>query len=230
MAKKYNEIEVKDNMKVEQDNNQEEVVTPKEKKQLDKVITTQPKKVKRSLIGRLITGVVGPEGLPGIGAYVNEEIVKPAIKNIIVDAVTSGINMVMYGEKGGPSRGRQSSYSGSRNYRPNTNYSSNYSNYNRSGSNQEQAPQERYAARTARAGVEEYIIGDRHDASQVLVSLTEYADRYDSVSVADYYDLIGAQSKYTDNNIGWTIDSITRASIMPVRGGYVIKFPPTEVI
>ena len=226
MAKKYNEIEAKNNMEVEKDDNNEEVVAPKEKKQLDKVVTTQPKRVKRSLIGRLITGVVGPEGLPSIGAYVNEEIVKPAIKNIIVDAVTSGINMVMYGEKGGPSRSRGNSYSGSRNYRPNTNYAS---NYNRN-SNHEPAQPERYVNRTSRSGVEEYIIGDRHDASQVLVSLTEYADRYDAVSVADYYDLIGAQSKYTDNNVGWTIDSITRASIMPVRGGYIIKFPPTEVI
>lgn len=223
MAKKYNEIEVKDNMKVEQDNNQEEVA-PKEKKQLDKVVTTQPKKVKKSLMGRLVSGIVGPEGLPGIGSYVNEEIVKPAIKNIIVDAVTSGINMVMYGERGGGNRGGYRPHVGGRSgYTPRTNYGSNY----------RPAPethQPERVARPSRQGIEEYIIADRQDAAQVLVSLQEYADRYDAVSVADYYDLIGAQSKYTDNNYGWTIDAITRASIIPVRGGYVIKFPPVEVI
>jgi hypothetical protein len=54
---------------------------------------------------------------------------------------------------------------------------------------------------------------------------------YDRVSIADYYDLIGVDAQHTDHNYGWTIDSITRAMIVPVRGGgYIIKFPPTEVI
>lgn len=224
MGKKYNEIEVKDNMRVE-DNNKEEVVAPREKKELTSVVSVKPTKVKRNLFSRLITGVVGPDGLPGIGSYVNDEIVKPAIKNIIVDAVTSGINMVMYGEKGGPNRGGGRYSGGGRNYRPNTNYASNY----RSAS-PDPAPSERLVTRPSRLGVEEYVIADRIDASEVLVSLTENADRYDSVSVADYYDLIGVPSLYTDNNHGWTIDTISRASIIPVRGGYVIKFPPVEVI
>lgn len=229
MTKKYNEIEVKDNMKVETEVSVE-VEAPKEKKQLAKVISAEPKKVKKSLIGRLVTGIVGPEGLPGIGSYVNEEIIKPAIKNIIVDAVTSGINMVMYGEKGGVQRprgggGYGSNYANNRNtHRPVTNYASNYR------SNSPDPVAERQIARPARGGVDDFIIPDRFDASHVLTSLTEYADAYDSVSVADYYDLIGVPSKYTDNNHGWTIDSITRATIVPVRGGYVIKFPPVELI
>lgn len=227
MSKKYNEIEAKNNMKIE-DVNEEEVTTPKEKKELKSVLTVTPTKVKRSLLNRLITGVVGPDGLPGIGAYVNDEIVKPAIKNIIVDAVTSGINMVMYGEKGGPNRGgRPNNYSGGRSsgYRPNTNYGSNY----RSSSADPVQP-ERLVTRASKHGVEEYVIADRYDAAHVLTTLTENADMYVSVSVADYYDLIGVPTQYTDNNHGWTLDSISRASVIPVRGGYVIKFPPVEVI
>ena len=176
MAKKYNEIEAKDNMVMgEKDNTEETVVSPKEKKNLESVLTEQPAKVKRNLFGRLVTGIVGPEGLPGIGSYVNDEIIKPAIKNIIVDAVTSGINMVMYGEKGGGSRGgyRPGAGGGGRTgggYRPNTNYSSNYRN----------APveptQDRVVTRTARHGVEDYIILERFDAANVLTALTENAD------------------------------------------------------
>lgn len=223
MSKDYNKIDVKDNMKIVNTDNNNEEVAPKEKKQMDKIVSSQPKKVKKSLFGRLVTGIVGPEGLPGIGSYVNEEIIKPAIKNIIVDAVTSGINMVMYGEKGGPNRGGYRPHvGGSRGYAPRTNYGSQYRS--------SQEPAERPLARPAKGGVDEYIIEDRNDASQVLVSLTEYADMYNSVSVADYYDLIGATSKYTDNNVGWTIDQITRARIVPVRGGFVIQFPPVEVI
>jgi hypothetical protein len=224
MSKKdYNKIEVKDNMKVdvEVDNNNEELA-PKPKKEMDQIITIQPKKVKRNLFSRLITGVMGPEGLPGIGAYVNEEIVKPAIKNIIFDAITSAASMAMYGDKRGPNR-HHTSYNGRREpYRPNTNYSSSYNG------TPERAPER--IVRAPRAGIEEYVIEDRNDASRVLITLTEAADMYGSASVADYYDLIGAPSKHTDHDYGWVHDSIMRATILPVRGGYVIKFPPVEVI
>ncbi len=223
--KKYNEIErvtTSVNEVVEAD------VVEEVKKPLDKVVASQPVKVKRGLLGRLITGVVGPEGLSGIGEYVNEEIVKPAIKNIIVDAVTSGINMIMYGERGGGNRGggtrNPSSYQRT-NYQSSyqrTNYTSRYTQ-----TNPEPAPRE---VTRNRHVVEEYLLQDRYDAAHVITTLTENADAYGSVSVADYYDLIGVASVYTDNQYGWTIDTITRATITPVRGGYVIKFPPLEVI
>ena len=224
---KYNEIPVKkDIVKAEVEEVQEVVA---EKKTLERVVHTPPVKVKRGLIGRLVSGIVGPEGVSGIGEYVNEEIIKPAIKNIIVDAVTSGINMVMYGERGGRGTGG---------YRPTTNYqrSTHQSSYQRTNytsrytqHNAEPVQQPREVVRN-RHVVEEYVLQDRHDASHVLVSLTENADSYGTVSVADYYELIGVPSTYTDNNYGWSIDTITRATIIGVRGGYVIKFPPLEVI
>lgn len=231
MKKKYNEVEVKNNMEVESENsmdNNGEEVAPKEKKQLQKLVDVQPKKVKRGLLSRLVTGVIGPEGLPGIGTYVNEEIVKPAVKNIIFDAINSAARMALFRDGGGPSNHRSYGQGYNRrpsDYRPATNYSNRYAN-----TPQQPEPRERNVARAARHGVEEYIIEDRFDASHVLTTLTENADMYDSVSVADYYDLIGVPSQYTDNTYGWTIDSITRATIVPVRGGYIIKFPPVEVI
>lgn len=226
-TKKYNEIEVKNNMKVEATEMEETVDVPAERKPLQKLVDVQPKKVKRSLFGRLITGIMGPEGLPGIGTYVNEEIVKPAIKNIIFDAITSAASMAMYGDKRGANRvgghGQYGRGGGAAAYRPNTNYTKRYPN-------SQSEPRERLVPRAARQYVDEYIIEDRYDASHILATLAENADRYDTVSVADYYDLIGVDSKYTDNNHGWTVDSINRASVVPVNGGYVIKFPPVEVI
>ena len=229
MVKKYNEIEAKNNMKVEMggaDTETMEVVAPTEKKQLEKIVAVQPKKVKRSLMGRLVSGVLGPEGLPSIGAYVNDEIIKPAIKNLIFDAITSAASKAMFGDKGGPYRGGNRN-TGSSYSRPSTNYSNRYNN------SQRPEPEERKSNRTARParyGVDDYIIEDRYDAAHVLTSLQENADRYDVTSIADYYELIGVPSEHTDNNFGWTIDTISRASIVPVRGGYVIKFPPVEVI
>lgn len=220
--KKYNEIET--TVKVEvKDADVEEV---SEKRALEKIVNVQPQKVKRGLFTRLLSGVLGPEGVSGIGEYVNEEIVKPAIKNIIVDAVTSGINMVMYGERGGSSRGGQPRSYQSRGHQggvqPRTNYASQYVQ-------SQPTPAPREVSRT-RYGVEEYLITDRNDAAHVLIQLTENAEVYGSVAVADYYDLIGVPSVYTDNQYGWTHDLITRAVITPVRQGYVIRFPQVEVL
>lgn len=219
MTKKYSDIKAKDNMKI----NKEEEVNQEERETLDKIVDITPTKRKRGLMGRLIHGVAGPEGLPGIGSYVNEEIILPAIKNIVVDAVTSGINMVMYGNGGDNRRGTRG-HGGRSPYRPNTNYTSRYSTH-------QPEPREREPqARSSKMGVEEYIIDDRYDATHVLTALTENADRYGSVSVADYYDLIGMPSQYTDNTYGWFLEDINLAAIIPVRGGYTIKFPPVEVI
>lgn len=226
MAKEYSKIKAKDNMKISEGDNGEEVV--RDKKKLDKLIDVQPVKRKRGLMSRLVSGVLGPEGLPGIGSYVNDEIIVPAIKNIIVDAVTSGINMVMYGDskpRGGGHAGYSRNRSSSSSYRPTTNYQSRYAQT-------EPAEQRRAQPRSSRYGVDEYIIDERFDAAHVLTALTEYADMYETVSIADYYELIGVPSQHTDNTYGWTMESILEASVVPIRGGqgYIIKFPPVEVI
>jgi len=219
----YSDIKAKDNMTVSTD----AVEVPSERKKLDPLVDVAPKKRKRGLVGRLVTGVLGPEGLPGIGAYVSEEIIIPAIKNIIVDAVTSGINMVMY-----PDGKRNPYVGGGRNYnrtnvyspRPITNYTSRYTSHNPDPVRPDRV------VKGPRHMVEEYIIEDRAVAANVLTTITEHADMYGSVSVADYYDLIDVPSVYTDNNYGWTFESLSRAVIRPVRGGYVINLPQPEVL
>lgn len=219
----YNKVETKNNMDISKGGDE---ISKVERKSLDKVVAGEPKKVKKSLVGRLVTGVLGPEGLPGIGQYVSEEIIVPAIKNIIVDAVTSGINMVMYGDSKGTTPrnyGGAPRYTGyGASHRPTVNYTSRYTS--------QQPEPSQMSTRGVRQGVEEYIIENREDAAHVLTTLTEQADMYGSVSIADYYDLIGIPSNYTDNNYGWILETIAHSSIRPVRGGHVIKFPPAEVI
>lgn len=224
--KKYNEIEPTKKVVVED----KEVQEVSEKKPLEKVVSVQPQKVKRGLLSRLVSAVIGPEGASGIGEYVNDEIIKPAIKNLIVESVTSGINMIVHGDRGGRGGyrgGGNSSRYGYGNQR--TDYNQRYApRYN------DPEPRERERERDVRSNsrhrVEEYVIRDRNEAADVLVQLTENAEVYGHVSVADYYDLISVTSVYTDNNYGWTWENITRATLIPVRGGYVIKFPPLEVL
>jgi len=224
MTKKYNEVPAKDNMKVEANVEETQVVSDNKPK-LQKVVSAQPTKVKRNLFSRLVTGVLGPDGLPGLGNYVAEEIVIPAVKNLIYDAIESTARKAMFGRGGGPARGGYGRSYGNA-PRQATNYNNRYAT-----STRREAEDDRKVVRpSSRFGVDEYIIEDRQSAVEVLTTLTEQADRYNVSSVADYYELIGVDAKHTDHNYGWSIDTIHDATIQPIRGGYIIKFPPVEVI
>ena len=63
----------------------------------------------------------------------------------------------------------------------------------------------------------------RGEAEEVLIKMDELIATYKVVRVADFYDLVGISSSYTDNNYGWT--DIKSATVVHVREGYMIKLP-----
>lgn len=74
----------------------------------------------------------------------------------------------------------------------------------------------------------EIVFDNYNDASAVLEKLVDYLDTYGTVSVDDYFDLIGQSSDYTAQNWGWT--SLSSATIVNTYGGYFIKLPNPVVI
>lgn len=199
------------------------------KEALKPVVTKAVKKQKKGLVERLVLGVIGPDGLPAIGRYVGSEIIVPAIKNIIADGVTSAINMAMFGENRPNTTRSTGGYSRTPST-PQTNYASRYVSSSANQTPAQQAYSRPVAARATRALVEDYIISDRNEALMVLENLTHSAETYGNVAVADYYDLIGEESSFTDNQYGWTAGDLIRAQILPTRGGYIIKMPPVIVL
>lgn len=224
----YSKIEAKDNMKVNGEESSEEL--PAEREKITPVLEKKPEKRKKGLMERLVVGFLGPDGLPGIGAYLNEEIILPSIKNIIVEAVTSGINMAVFGDH---SRTSNKPHHQNRTvYRPETDYASRNTRTSKFTSARP-GPSKRGhdMIRSVKYGVDEYPIESRMDANNVLTMLHEYADQYDYVSVADYYDLLGVSSAHTDHNFGWSYESILKAVVTPLRGGgYIINLPPVTEI
>ena len=215
---KYHKIEPQDNMKV----GQEEVAAVEERPKMTRILDVEPKKPKRGLFSRLMHGAFGPDGFKRIGEYIGKDIVMPAIKNIIADSITSGINMALFGENK-PSRNIGRGYDYGRTYAPKTDYASRYGAPQPSA--QPQAPSYR-----GYNYVVEYVIEDRMKAAEILSIMKENADKYGSVSVADYYEMLGIGTEFTDHNWGWGLGAISRTTIMPTRGGYIIKFPPLEVL
>lgn len=74
----------------------------------------------------------------------------------------------------------------------------------------------------------EIVFDNYNDAAAVLEKLVDYLDTYGTVSVDDYFDLIGQSSDYTAQNWGWT--SLSSATIVNTYGGYFIKLPNPVVI
>lgn len=175
---------------------------PIPEKKVEKVISGSAKSKKKSGL-RKITNIFVPEDVEDVKSYIFEDIVVPAVKDIILDAVKAFL-----GVKGG-SRGKSTTAS-------KVSYRKYYDDRDRRD----------YSGVTrTRTGYEydDVIIENRGEAEDALSRMDELISTYGLVSVADFYDLVGIAGNYTDNKYGWT--DIRSASVIRVREGYMIKLP-----
>lgn len=179
---------------------------PEERKKVDKVVTGIVKTKKKSEIKKF-TDVFISEDISNVKTYLLTDVLVPAIKKLVTDIVTDGINMIL---NGGTSRGRKGSnasyvsyrqYSDSRDHNRYDNESRGRNGYN----------------------YDDIILESRGEAEDVLSRMDELIDMYGTVSVADLYDLVGKSCNYTDNKYGWT--NIRNAEPIRVRDGYMLKLP-----
>ena len=170
-------------------------------KKVEKVVSGSVKSKKKNGLQK-ITNVFVPEDVDDVKSYIFEDIVVPAVKDIILDAVRAllGVN--------GTSRGRSSTSS-------KISYRKYYDDRDRIDS----------APTRTRTGYDydDIILETRGEAEDVLERMEELIDMYQLVSVADFYDLVGVSGNYTDNKYGWT--NVRKASVVRVRDGYMIKLP-----
>jgi hypothetical protein len=148
--------------------------------------------------------------LKDLGTWLVQNILVPAAKNMINDAVSGSTARLLYGEGVKPSSRIQGK----------TNYNSiSTSNTYR----------QTYREVTARQNSYENIILDKlSDAEMVLDSMIGLCDTWKACSVADLYDLVGIPTKYTDNAWGW--ENLDRASVKQVRAGYLLDLPEPKPI
>lgn len=175
---------------------------PIPEKKVEKVISGSAKSKKKSGLQK-ITNVFVPEDVDDVKSYIFEDIVVPAVKDIILDAVKAvlGVN--------GSSRGKGSTAS-------KVSYRKYYDDRER---------RDYVGSTRTRTGYEydDVIIENRGEAEDVLSRMDELISTYGLVSVADFYDLVGISGNYTDNKYGWT--DIRSASVIRIRDGYMIKLP-----
>ena len=200
-------------------------------------VVKRPKKAKKGVMERMVVALIGPDGLPKVSKYVAKDIIGPAAKNMLFDALSNGLQMLIFKDQ--PYNGGQRRDYGGGYARNSTNYGGAYRSSRTSGRqvSTRKAEEPEYVNDPNQAQVlshgtilDDYILNTQIDAINVLDAMKDYAAKYGRVKVANYYELIGIPTVYTDNNFGWHWDSIERTRIKAARGGYVIDFAPVEVM
>lgn len=197
----------------------------KPEKKLEKVVTGEVKKVKKPISARFKDIFLGGDFKTST-EYVVSDVLLPALRNLVVDTITKGVDRLIYGEHSRrPPTSRQYT-----DYRSRAIYRAPYS----AGSgplpsaylpNQPRGIDRWKTNRDA----ESVIVGTRTEAEAVVDTITTIVDQYGVVSIADLNEILGIEgSPHTDNKWGWT--HISKLEITQVREGWKIDFPPLEEV
>lgn len=192
-------------------------------KKVEKIIQGEAVRRKKPLRKRIAETFVGGDAR-SVWSYVAIDVLIPAAKDAIADAFSQGIEKMLFGEA--RSVGRRTGR------RPNDSYIA-YNRYNPSSSNRMADPRDRdkpQMSRRARANFDfdEIILPTRVEAEEVIDRMFDLVSKYDMVTVADLYDLVGIQGSYTDEKYGW--EDIRGAGVTRVTNGYLLDIPRPEPI
>ncbi len=189
-----------------------------EKKEVEKVIQGEVIQKKKSFSTKFKEVFMGGE-LKTASKYIASDVLLPAVRNMVVEATSRGIERLIYGDSAPP---RRSGYGpgGRINYnRPTERYGPQQRAY---------LPGQSQQIQPRRSDIADIVLMNREDAELVVERLGDIIQAYDVVSVADLYDMLGLPSTYVDNSWGWS--SINYVNIRQVREGWMIDMPRIEPI
>ena len=148
------------------------------------------------------------EDANNVKSYILMEVIVPAVKKAISDIVTTGIDMILYGEAG---RSKRNNGAQKVSYR---NYYDQSADRVRAGSG---------SPRRAGIDYDDIVFESRGEAELVREQMVEIIDHYGFVTVADMYDMADLTAPYTAAKYGWT--NIRTAEAVRIRDGYILKLP-----
>jgi hypothetical protein len=186
-------------------------------KKVSRVTTGEVIQRKPSMVQRVFASFVGADSSQSVSEHLIFEVLIPAAKNMVVDAIEQGIEQIFYGS----SRSRHTTTGG----RPG------YTAYNRVHSSAPIIGQNvRNISQRARAthNFDEIVLASRGEAEDVLDGLRMLIEEYESATVADLFDLVGASGNFTDSQWGWY--DLRAATVRNVREGYLLVLPRTVQI
>lgn len=193
---------------------------PKTEKKIERVVTGEVVRRKKPL-GRRFGEVFGGGDAQGVATYVVQDVLLPAAKDMIADAVSQGIEKMLFGEArvGRSSRSPLNRKNGN-----------GYVSYNKivGGGSTIRREEPRAISQRSRANhsFDEIILDSRAEAQGVLDQLFTLIDDYEVATVADLYEMVGQTGSFTDERWGWF--DMRGAQVRRVKGGYLLDLPKTE--
>ena len=195
-----------------------------EEKRVFKVIEGDAIRRKKTLGTRFREMFLGGD-TKGVFEYVIGDVMVPALKDLIADSVSQGIERMIFGEnrENRPSRRTAS--------RPSAFGSSNVVNYTRYASNRRdertRPPSGTIRSRASHA-FDDVILDTRAEAEKVLDTLNDLIKRHVFATVRDLYECVGENFHHVDEKWGWyNLDS---AYIRKISSGYLLSLPEVDEI
>jgi hypothetical protein len=191
----------------------EQKEVPEEKKVL-KLVETPVSRRKKTIGSRLRDLFEGN----GVLDYVMNEVLVPAFKDTINDAVTSGMQRLVWGQnENQPRRGARTSAFGTPRH-------TNYSRYSTPSPVSNVRPLPRRP--TGQNDFDDIVIATRVEAEKIINQLRYLISNYGHATVRDLLESVGETFHHTDERFGWT--SLDMAGLRRVSNGYLLNLPPTE--
>lgn len=191
---------------------------PEDEKNVEPVVTGEVIQKKRGFMQRFKSVFFGGD-VRNAARYLGADVILPAIRNLMVDATTRGVERVVYGESAQQRR------------RPPTTFGSRIS-YNEPVRRPDRAylpgQPSRPIGRQVRRDTNELILSSRDDAETVLERLLDIINKYDVASLADLYGLTGQPTSHIDSKWGWT--DLRSTEIRQIHDGYLLDLPPVQEI
>lgn len=187
-----------------------------EAKKIEKVVTGPVRRRKKPLGKRMAETFVGGEA-GSVWGYVLLDVMIPAAKDMIADAMSTGVERMLFGEV--RSRGRRTSSYGSPN---------GYVQYGRQSSRREREEPRRQISRRGRSqhSFDDIILDSRVECEEVIDRLYAIVEKYEQATVADLYELTDIEATFADDKWGWT--DIRGAGVTRVSNGYLLDLPRPE--
>lgn len=179
----------------------------KSEKKVEAVITGTAKTRKKGEMQKFADVFIA-EDANNVKSYILMEVIVPAVKKAISDIVTTGIDMILYGEAGRSKRNDSAPKVSYRQY------------YNQS------SDQVRAGSANSRRSIDydDILFDTRGDAETVLDAMQDIIGQYGTVSIADLYELAHVPNdNFTLNRYGWA--HLNGAQAVRVRDGYILKLP-----
>ena len=153
------------------------------------------------------------EDMNNVKSYIVLDVLIPTIKDAIVNIVSNGISMLVYGDLQPSKSGGRFNYNGITNRRNGINTS----------------PKAMAASRRVSHDFRDVEFDSRSDALEVLSKMNEYILDYGNCTVEDFYQFAHQEEfvKFTDRDWGWT--QLGNIEIVRLYGGkFALNLPRAE--